>query len=108
MGKWDLLRGKNNKIKSMKTITEEMKIHEEWYKQAKEQTLETLPAFLNHLINDYGHDYGTICHAIAAGAIGAAYALERSPQGGITGFQAGCIMWCFIRHWNYDHNKTGL
>ena len=81
------------------TISESDGIHKEWYEQAKEQTLETLEEFLRHLTDDYYHDYGTICHAITAGAIGAAWAIEHSPQGGITGFQAGAIMWEFIKNW---------
>ena len=62
-------------------------------------TLDDLPEFLRELTEDYGHDYGTICHAVAAGAVAAAWAVEHSPAGGITGFQAGCVMWEFIRHW---------
>ena len=30
-------------------ITEEMKIQNEWYKEAKKQTVETLPEFARHL-----------------------------------------------------------
>ena len=52
-------------------ITEEMKIHDGWYKEAKKQTVETLPEFVRHLTEDYSHDYGTICYAVEAGAIGA-------------------------------------
>lgn len=78
-------------------ITEEMGIHKEWY--AARPTLAELPEFLRKLTEDYGHDYGTICHAIAAGALAAARAINGSPQGGITGFQAGAIMWQFISEW---------
>lgn len=89
-------------------ITEEMKVHEEWYEKAKKVTLEELPSFINHLVNDYGHDYGTICHALTAGAIATMYAMDKEDCGGITGFQAGCIMWLFIRHWIKTNNKVGL
>lgn len=89
-------------------ITEEMKIHDEWYKEAKKQTVETLPEFVRHLTEDYSHDYGTICHAVAAAGIAAMRAVDNSPTGGITGFQAGCIMWQVIREWNFQNNKTGL
>ena len=41
-------------------ITEEMHLEKEWFANAKKQTLETLPAFMNHVLNDYCHDYGTI------------------------------------------------
>lgn len=91
-------------------ISEEMKVHEQWYEKAKDKdmSLENLPEFINHLLNDYQHDYGTICHALAAGAIATLWAMNRVEQGGVTGFQASAIMWEFIRHWNYSSNKTGL
>lgn len=92
----------------MKVITEEDGVQKEWYEQANKQTLETLPAFLNHLLNDYQHDYGTICHAITAGGIATMYAMNQHDQGGITGFQAGAIMWEFITNWNHSGNKTGM
>ena len=89
-------------------INEEMHVEKEWFKEAKEQTIETLPQFINHLMNDYQHDYGTICHALSAAALAAVYAADKSPQGGITGFQASFIMWDFIQQWMYPHNKCGL
>ena len=72
-------------------ITEEMGIHKEWMKRARDMTMADLPEFLRELTEDYDHDYGTICHAIAAAAVAAAWSVERTPQGGITGFQAGAI-----------------
>ena len=81
-------------------ITEEDGIHKEWYKQAKAQTLDTLQEFLRHLTEDYVHDYGTICHAVAASGVAAMNAVNHSPTGGITGFQAGAVMWEVIRAWN--------
>jgi hypothetical protein len=92
----------------VKNITEKDNLHKQWYIDAKEQTLETLPKFLNHLIEDYIHNYGTICHAISAGAIATAWAIDNSKQGGITGFQAGCVMWKFIEQWMYSNNICGL
>lgn len=67
--------------------------------EAKTQTLETLPAFLAKLAA-YPHDYGTICIAIGAAAVGAAWALERTPQGRISGFQAGAVAQEFAAGWN--------
>lgn len=78
---------------------EVLKLRDDWYARAKKQTMETLPAFLQEL-HAYKHDYNTICYAIAAAAIAAAWSVERSPSGGITGFQAGAIMWEFMRGWN--------
>lgn len=89
-------------------ITEEMNLHKDWHDEASKQTLETLANFLNKLANDYEHDYGTICHAIAASAIAAAKAMNKSSQGGITGFQAGCVMWEFIRQWMHIDGPARL
>lgn len=91
-------------------ITEEMRLEKEWFEEAAKQTLETLPKFVDHVMNDYEHDYGTVCHAISACAIAAAWAANHSEGacGGITGFQAGFIMWDFIRQWQYPNNKTSL
>ena len=85
----------------MRVITESDNVHEEFYKEAtsKEMSLEKLPAFLKKLTKEYRHDYGTICHALTAGAIATMWAMNRTPQGGITGFQASCIMWEFIKQW---------
>lgn len=82
-------------------ITEDMNVHEEWYKEAHadDMSLKTLPKFLKKLSNDYEHDYGTIIHALTAGSIATMWSLDRTPQGGITGFQASCIMWQFIQKW---------
>ena len=84
-------------------ITEEMGVQKEWFKEMENQTMKTLPDFLKHLLEDYDHDYGTICHAITAGAIAAAKAMNKSPEGGITGFQAGCIMWGLITNWMTEY-----
>ena len=84
----------------MKKVTEEDETHKEWMNRAKEMTLDQLPEFLRELTEDYEHDYGTICHAIAAAAVAAAWSVERTPQGGITGFQAGAITWEIVRGWN--------
>jgi hypothetical protein len=80
-------------------LKEEDEVQEQWYANAKEQTLETLPAFLRHLSEDYVHDYGTIVHALAAGAIATTWALNHTDTGGITGFQASAIMWEYMKHW---------
>jgi len=70
-----------------------------WFEEAKKVTPKTLPRFIDMLIHGYEHDYGTICHAMSAAALAGAYALEHSPQGGITGFQSGFVMWGFLRNW---------
>ena len=80
-------------------IQEEDGVQEEWYKRAEMMTIAELPEFMRELSEDYAHDYGTICHAIAASALAAAHAFDRGPSGGITGFQAGAVCWQFVTEW---------
>lgn len=89
-------------------INEEMHLEKEWFAEARKQTMDTLPAFIDKIMNGYVHDYGTICHAVAACAIAAAWAANSAPSGGITGFQAGFVMWDFIKQWSFSDNECGL
>ena len=82
-----------------KRITEEMGVHTEWYETARNMTPDKLDTFLKHLMDDYHHDYGTICHALAAGGVATMWAMNKHPEGGITGFQASAIMWEVVQHW---------
>ena len=95
---------------SRKPITEDMHLQDEWYKRAKDMKPEDFLDFANELSKRYEHDYGTVCHAMAAIGLAAMRAFDRSEgaRGGITGFQAGCVMWEVIRHMNYENNKCGL
>lgn len=92
----------------MEKISEEQNLEKIWFEEAKEQTIETLPMFMNHIMNDYDHDYGTVCHAIAACSLAAAWAANKHGQGYITGFQASFVMWDFIKEWMYSSNQSGL
>ncbi len=85
-------------------ITEKDKVHEQWYIDAKVQTAESLPEFIRHLTEDYSHDYGTIVHACAAAAIAATWTVDHAC-GGISGFQAGAVMWEYIVEWQGLRNK---
>ena len=85
----------------------EKNFREKYYSKAKEQTFETLPKFLNEMFQ-CGFDYGSICCAVAASALAAANAANHHKKAGITGFQAGAVMWEFIQQWNYPSNKCGL
>ena len=75
-------------------------ILKEWEEQSSVMTLEKLPEFLNHLLNDYQHGYGTICHAIAIGSVATAWAMDKDDQGGITGFQGSAVMFEFMKKWD--------
>lgn len=89
-------------------ITEQSGIQNEWYATAKTMTIADLPEFIRHLTEDYIHDYGTICHAIAAASLATAHAIDRSEAGGISGFQSGAIMWQFIIRWTSNNNPLRL
>lgn len=91
----------------MQNITEEAGVHKSGTKKQRSKRSKHFQQFPKKLTEDYGHDYGTIGHAVAASAIGAATAVDHSPTGGITGFQAGAIMWEFIQHWTHEGNKCG-
>ena len=95
---------------SRKPITEDMRLQDEWYKRAYSMKPDDFPEFFRELTEDYEHDYGTVCHAMAAIGLAAMWAFNKSEgaRGGITGFQAGCVMWKVIRHMNYKDNKCGL
>ena len=90
----------------MKSITEKMNVHKKWYKKARKMSMDKLPEFINHLMNDYRHDYGTICHALTSGAIATMWAMDK--KAGITGFQASCIMWEFIQNWMSEYKDKPL
>ena len=85
--------------------TETQDIIQSWRDEAKTMTMEKLPDFLNKLINDYKHDYGTIVHALSIGSVATMWAMDHSDQGGITGFQASAIMWENIQNW--ETHKRG-
>jgi hypothetical protein len=76
-----------------KQITEQDGVHQQWYEQAKKVQLNDLKGFVSSLLDNYEHDYGTICHAMSAAMCAAMSAVNEHPQGGITGFQASCVMW---------------
>lgn len=86
----------------MKKITEKDNLQDEWYKEASQVTKLSHFEKLHHkLINDFEHDYGTICHAITSLAIAAANLMNKSKQGGITGFQANAITLEFVHRWGH-------
>lgn len=69
-------------------------------------TFEELTAFLDDVEKNYGHGYGDAPRAIAQASLAVAWYL--ADKYGITGFQAGFVMWDFIRDWNYSGNKCGM
>lgn len=68
----------------------------EAWKKRQPETPRELGAFVRELVEDYDHDYGTIIHAMHAAMVAAFQVIQRGPQGGITGFQANCLMWMLV------------
>lgn len=75
----------------------EKEFKEQFYKKASEvKTPEELTTLLKE-ITEFNHDYGTIVYGCTAAMKAAMNVVNRSPQGGITGFQAGCMGWEMIK-----------
>lgn len=87
-------------------IIEANHLENEWLEQAKTQTLETLSEFINHLMNDYEHDYATSIKATVAAMIATFNACNQSEQGGFTGFQVGFIPWFMMKEF-WGESKVG-
>lgn len=90
------------------TVTEEMHPEKAWFAEAGKMTEEELPDFYARIIHGYNHDYGTMCHAVAACALAAAWAACGDKDVGLSGFQAGFVMWDFIKNWTKTSNECGL
>jgi hypothetical protein len=79
-------------------------LKESWYARARTMTPKELPEFFDALAG-YKHDYNTVVYAVAAVAIAAAWAMDKTPNGGITGFQAGAVFWEFYGQWLGEKGK---
>lgn len=85
----------------------EFKTRDELRAKRKEvKTFDDLIEFLRDVKDNYNIGYGDAPRAIAQAALGVAWFL--SGEFGITGFQAGCVTWDFIRDWSHTSNKTGM
>lgn len=70
------------------------------------RSIQELSSFLEDVETNYNTGYGTAPRAIAQASLAVAWYL--ADKFGITGFQAGAVMWDFIRDWCYRNNKCGL
>ena len=75
-------------------------------KRKEIKTFEELIEFLKYVKDNCNYDYGGAPRAIAQACLATGYYL--SDEFGITGFQAGCTMWDFIREWMYPGNKCSM
>lgn len=87
--------------------TKEFEVQEQLRKERKNiRTFDELIQFLENVKDNYNCGYGEAPRAIAQAALATAWHL--ADEFGITGFQAGFVMWDFIRDWQYRNNKCGL
>ena len=90
------------------------RIRKEMYSEAGKQTVDTLADFVRKCISSkYVDDsapietsYEIAPRIVAACALAGGWAAVHALS--ITGFQAGFVMWDFIREWMFSSNKTGL
>lgn len=75
-------------------------------KRKEIKTFEDLTNFLEDVKKNCNCGYGEAPRAIAQAALGTAWYL--GSEFGITGFQAGFVMWDFVRDWLYPTNECGL
>lgn len=70
------------------------------------EDFDKLVEFLKDVRDNYNYDYGVAPRAIAQATVATAWYFAYVF--GITGFQAGFVMWDFIRDWQYRDNECGL
>ena len=85
----------------------EFEVREQLQNERKNiKTFEDLVSFLQKVKENCNTGYGTAPRSIAQAALATAWYL--STDFGITGFQASCVMWDFIRDWLFPSNKCGM
>lgn len=75
-------------------------------KRKEIKTFDDLIEFLRYVKDNCNYDYGVAPRSMSQAALATAWFL--SSEFGITGFQAGFVMWDFIRDWLYSSNECGL
>lgn len=85
----------------------EFELRDDLTKKRQEiETFEDLTGFLKYVEENCNCGYGEAPRAMAQASLAVAWYLAK--EFGITGFQAGCVMWDFVRGWTYTHNQTTL
>ena len=85
----------------------EFEVKEQLEKERKDiKSFDDLVAFLQRVKDNCNTGYGTAPRSIAQAALAVAWYL--ASDFGITGFQAGFVMWDFIRDWQYSDNECGM
>lgn len=86
---------------------DEMEMRDELRDRRKKiETFDELVSFLEYVKDECNYDYGVAPRSIAQASVAVAWYL--ASEFGITGFQAGFVMWDFIRDWNNKDNECGM
>lgn len=94
----------NNKDTDM---CDEMKVRDLLKNEIKNiKTFDDLTDYLKFVKEKCNTDYGVAPRSIAQACLAVGNYL--AGEFGITGFQAGFVMWDFIRYWNHEDNKCGM
>lgn len=87
--------------------TREFEVRDELRKKRNEiKSFEDLTAFLKDVETNYNCGYGEAPRAMAQASVAVAEYL--AGKFGITSFQAGFVMWDFIRDWCKESNSCGM
>ena len=70
------------------------------------KSFDDLISFLQNVKDNYNSCYGEAPRAIAQALLATAWYL--ASEFGITAFQAGFVMWDFIKDWLFDDNECGM
>lgn len=104
------MKALNKKIKEKKEIKakmNELEFKKELVQKRSEiKNFDDLIEFLKHVKDTGNCGYGEAPRAIAQAALAVAWQL--ASEFGITGAQAGFVMFDFLRDWQYRHNVSGL
>ena len=94
-------------MENKENIANEFVLQDQLRKRRKEiHTFNELVTFLKYVKENCNCGYGEAPRSIAQAALAVAWYL--ADRFGITGFQAGFVMWDFVRDWQFPHNKCGL
>lgn len=94
-------------FEDMKNRTDEFEVRDQLRNERKDiKSFDDLVSFLQRVKDNCNTGYSIAPRAIAQAALATARYL--ASDFGITGFQAGFVMWDFIFDWQYTSNKCGI
>jgi len=77
-----------------------------WIEKGQNTKIGNFQEFLNDMIENIPVSYGNVVYSTAIASSTIAHIL--SSHYGITGFQAGCVQWEWIRQWGIFSSEVGL